>query len=130
MRLNVKTDIDKVWKDQLSREYDLLEQYHRNIGPFERFLEIGCGSLGFLGRKGNRLNKFFEHSMGIDIDLNTLLRNRQVRFPLCASSYSLPLSSASVDIVVCRWVFEHLEHPEVIIKEISRVLKKRGDFCL
>jgi SAM-dependent methyltransferase len=42
----------------------------------------------------------------------------------------IPLESNSVDLVVSRSVFEHLEHPERVLAEVSRVLRPRGRLVL
>jgi len=65
-------------------------------------------------------------AVGIDIDRQSLATNRSVGHRLCASCYSLPLQDNSVDIVVCRWVFEHLQSPEKAMQEFARVLRKGG----
>lgn len=41
-----------------------------------------------------------------------------------ASIYSIPYSDASVDLVICSEVLEHLENPDKAIAEIMRVSKK------
>lgn len=41
----------------------------------------------------------------------------------------LPLADESVDIVVCEWVLEHVEHPKQFAREIERIVKPGGWFC-
>jgi SAM-dependent methyltransferase len=40
-----------------------------------------------------------------------------------------PLKSASVDLVVCEWVLEHVAEPQSFADEVERVLKPGGWFC-
>src|SRR4029078_2752825 len=39
---------------------------------------------------------------------------------------SLPLRSGSVDIIVSRWMFEHLAAPDRVLREFARVLRPGG----
>ncbi|WP_309083088.1 methyltransferase domain-containing protein [Chelativorans sp.] len=41
----------------------------------------------------------------------------------------LPLADGSVDMIICEWVLEHVEHPKEFAQEIHRVLKPGGWFC-
>jgi ubiquinone/menaquinone biosynthesis C-methylase UbiE len=110
----------------LDYEYAVIEDLSGRLGQSCRLLDLGCGSLGLLARRGERLLGLHKDSLGIDIDRKNLASNQNVVHRLCASCYALPLKSHSVDIIVCRWVFEHLEHPEQAMRECSRVLKKGG----
>ncbi|WP_336071251.1 class I SAM-dependent methyltransferase [Nitratireductor rhodophyticola] len=41
----------------------------------------------------------------------------------------LPLEDGSVDMIICEWVIEHVEHPAEFAREVRRVLKPGGWFC-
>jgi ubiquinone/menaquinone biosynthesis C-methylase UbiE len=41
---------------------------------------------------------------------------------------NLPFAAASFDLIVCVWVLEHLDHPEVVFNEVRRVLRPGGHF--
>jgi len=43
-----------------------------------------------------------------------------------ADVHKLPFETGSVDAVIAEMLFEHLEHPEAVIQEIERVLKRGG----
>jgi SAM-dependent methyltransferase len=123
----IKSEIKNKWEEVLDHEYDLVESAHTSTGTNGGiFVDVGCGALGLLGRKGDRLAALQANSLGIDIDQEALAKNPYVTFRACASCYSLPLQDNSVDVVVCRWLFEHLETPEKAIREFGRVLKKGG----
>lgn len=41
----------------------------------------------------------------------------------------LPLAPESIDIVVCDYVFEHIQQPDIVAAELHRVLKPGGWLC-
>lgn len=52
-----------------------------------------------------------------------------VKFPntdVIADIHNIPLDGESVDCVFCTGTLEHVERPEAVLKEIFRVLKKKG----
>lgn len=99
-----------------------------------RILDIGCGA-GFLARHLTSLG----HTLwGIDASPNTLNVAKSVplsdhvplhqRGPIyaCADAYALPFADESFDAVTCMDFLEHVEHPEQVLSEASRVLKPGG----
>jgi len=122
----IRGEVIRTWDQVLDHEYAVIEDLHEAVGNPCRVVDVGCGSLGLLGRRGGRLLGLHAHSLGIDIDQESLSRNRQVMHRVCASCYSLPLKARSVDMVVCRWLFEHLESPEEALREFGRVLRIGG----
>ena len=121
----IRVMVEKIWEERRNQEYDIIESITRNNGYAYRFLEVGCGCLGLLTKKDRLLNLFY-NSFGVDIDLEKLSKNRQVRYRICGNCYNLPLKTSTFSIIVCRWVFEHLENPAIAIQEFSRILKKGG----
>lgn len=70
----------------------------------------------------------------LDIDRN-LCKSIKKRFGtsfdiINGDAYILPFKERSFDVITCFEVFEHLKlnHRRQIIKEISRILKKHGNF--
>jgi SAM-dependent methyltransferase len=127
MDARIKNEVLK-WRDELlEREYAIVEEAQKALGrEGYRLIDIGCGPFGLLGRKPGRLGVLVDGSIGIDIDQASLAKNTNVRHLVCGTCYTLPLASDSVDFVICRWVFEHLEHPEEAMGEFARVLRKGG----
>jgi 2-polyprenyl-6-hydroxyphenyl methylase/3-demethylubiquinone-9 3-methyltransferase len=92
-------------------------------------LDVGCGA-GFLT---NALAKNEHFVTGIDLSetsLETASKNdssKNVRY-LIADASSLPFQDAAFDVVCAMDVLEHVDHPEQLIRESSRVLKPGGLF--
>jgi SAM-dependent methyltransferase len=127
MDTRVAAEVRKQWEIMLDCELGILEDAYERLGTERcRFVDLGCGSMGVLGRRPNRLAALEPLSIGIDIDREALTSNGNVRSAICASCYALPLKSNSVDIIVCRWILEHLEHPDLAMREMARVLRKDG----
>jgi ubiquinone/menaquinone biosynthesis C-methylase UbiE len=59
---------------------------------------------------------------GVDISVNPKLKLIQGRVDA-----KLPFPNKSFDAVTALAIIEHVEHPEVMLKEIHRVLKPGGD---
>ncbi len=122
----IHEEVSKPWNDIANREHLILEGVQKSLGSKRyRLVDVGCGSSSPLARV-DRAAAYQADSLGIDINREALASNPDVKYRVCASCYSLPLKSNSVDIIVCRWVLEHLEFPAQVMAEFSRILKKGG----
>ena len=67
--------------------------------------------------------------IGVDID-EVVRSNRFLDecYVVTANS-ALPVPSASVDLIVSDWTFEHIENAEFVAAELSRILKPAGWLC-
>ncbi len=91
-------------------------------------LDVGCGFGEFSGI-------FFDSQVevGVDISTDDLIRARQTKkykklFVTDARNMSFPDNIFST--VICISVIEHISKPELVLKEIYRVLKSGGFFIL
>jgi SAM-dependent methyltransferase len=64
------------------------------------------------------LDRNLDHTQGDLVDYDTLIR--------CDFESVLPLEDESADVVVCSHVLEHLQHPQLLIAETTRILKGNG----
>jgi 2-polyprenyl-6-hydroxyphenyl methylase/3-demethylubiquinone-9 3-methyltransferase len=99
------------------------------IDPNQNILDIGCGAgflTNFLAEKGHVVT-------GVDLSETSLDiarlhdQTHSVEY-IKASAYHLPFEKTKFDIVCATDVLEHLEYPERLIQEASRVLRPGGYF--
>jgi len=91
-----------------------------------RVLDAGCGFQ-------NGLVKLYRDrvwAVGTEIDLQTIQKNHDLNARAVADCSNIPLRSASVDLIFCRFVLEHLEDPAAAMREFFRVLKPGGTAVL
>lgn len=65
-------------------------------------------------------------AVGCDMDLAGLRANSLVRWRVLASLESLPFRESAFDVVLCKFVVEHLETPRLAFDEFRRVLRPGG----
>jgi 2-polyprenyl-3-methyl-5-hydroxy-6-metoxy-1,4-benzoquinol methylase len=88
-------------------------------------LDIGCGE----GRIVNYLLKIGNTKEVIGLDVNVIhLKWHENR--ICGDAQFLPFKNATFDSVTCIEVLEHLQNPELCVREINRVLKTGGSVVL
>lgn len=91
-------------------------------------LDIGYGSGLYLLRYSNNLGML----IGLDIDkrrareAKTRVRDIENIYFVIGSAEEIPFKRKSVNYIVCTEVLEHLNSPSRCIKEISRILRRRG----
>jgi ubiquinone/menaquinone biosynthesis C-methylase UbiE len=86
-------------------------------------LDVGCGENPCF---------FDDHvSNYIGMDINTVtLKKVRTALPkanlICGSGSNMPFKNDVFDVAICTEVLEHLENPENMVKEISRILIRGG----
>ncbi len=99
------------------------------MGKEKSILDIGCGG----GLLTNYLAQRRHLVQGIDLSLSSLKiaeardATRSVRYARADASH-LPFSNGSFDVVCAMDLLEHVENPQQVIAEASRVLKPEGLF--
>jgi 2-polyprenyl-6-hydroxyphenyl methylase/3-demethylubiquinone-9 3-methyltransferase len=92
-------------------------------------LDVGCGA-GFLS---NALALTGMKVTGVDLSEDSLAvaqrhdTTKKVKY-ISANAYQLPFADSSFDVLTAMDFLEHVDRPEDIIKEFSRVLKPGGIF--
>ncbi len=87
-------------------------------------LDVGCAS----GLITSHLASEYGHVLGLDPDhtaINHAPRHPNLSYAL-GDAMSLPFRAASVDLVICAQVYEHVPDPARLFAEIWRVLRGGG----
>jgi len=96
--------------------------------------DLGCGT-GFISLE---LSKKAEIVFSIDNSTNMLHELKKSTFnkgiknvyPMKGDMYDLPLYDESVDVVFINMALHHIEHIERAIKEMHRILNKKGTIII
>lgn len=103
----------------------LLRMIVRHSKPDSIVLDAGCGRAGF----ATPWRQFSRRLIGVDIATG-IAENAWVGYKVRSDLYQLPLPGNSVDLVIMRYVMEHLERPVEALREVVRVLRPGGKLVL
>jgi SAM-dependent methyltransferase len=92
------------------------------LAPSAVLMDAGCGAELTLLRQYAPKVTF---AVGVDVEAPRL-RPPANASVLVGNLEQIPLAADSVDLVVSRSVFEHLERPERVLAEIRRILRPHG----
>ena len=120
----VKVGLIEQWIREVNGPLNALLAQHITSGS--TVLDAGCSrgdpDLPALGEAA-----FF---VGSDLDILGLRANTLCHAAVLTPLGNLPFRSGSFDVVCCKWVAEHLEHPLTDFQECGRVLKPGGVLVL
>jgi SAM-dependent methyltransferase len=96
-----------------------------HLYPQSHLLDLGCG-------RGGVVELFWREvrlAAGLDPDVPSLAEHRAPGMPVIRGrGENLPFAGASFNLIVCLWVLEHLDQPDVVFQEVRRVLRPGGHF--
>jgi SAM-dependent methyltransferase len=88
-----------------------------------RAVDLGCGYSGdLLLRLAPRLRQ----GLGFDLSVQETRPAPNIRLEPMPADSPLPLANASVDLVTCLAVIEHVDRPDILVREARRVLRPGG----
>lgn len=112
--------INKIWHDSVSVYKDIVTKL---INSETTVLEAGCGFSNLYREEYKRAKKV----IGVDISPEYLNANDTIHEKIVSDLSHFPqVQDLTVDIIISSWVLEHLESPEKVFSEFSRVLKPGG----
>jgi len=114
--------VRKYYSDVPSRESVMDEVIAPLLDGQQRLLDARCGAPLFL------LNRYGpDAAFTVGMDVVTPSGKPEGRSVVTVGDLArLPFKDASFDLIVSRSVFEHLERPTLVFKELSRTLKPGG----
>jgi len=105
------------------------------IRPDMNVLDLGAGRAAWFEddpiafrRDVRSLKGKVARVIAADVD-PAVLDNRAVDESVLIANGRIPLDDASVDLIVCDYVFEHIQDPTAFAAEIGRLLKPGGWLC-
>jgi SAM-dependent methyltransferase len=84
-----------------------------------RLIDIGCGSKPYK----DLLAPYVNEHIGVDRKDTRYIKSN---IDLFGTAYEIPTKNAAFDSAICTAVLEHLEEPELALRECHRVLKPGG----
>lgn len=90
-----------------------------------KLLDIGCGKMPYKNYiiQNSKVDKY----VGLDIE-NAITYDSAIKPDLTWDGISMPFENSSFDCAFGTEVLEHCPNPEIILKEVHRVLKEEGVF--
>jgi SAM-dependent methyltransferase len=119
--------VGKANATRLSPENAFAQKLREVIAPGDRVFDAGCGTGKFFGFDFARAAGC--QLVGADVRQD-VKANPEMDFCIRSELERLPFLDASFDVVNCRLVIEHVDSPDVVLREFYRVLKPGGRMAL
>jgi len=121
---------------QFSYRADFLDRYVIRKAIFEalkkslpmfsgKLLDIGCGKMPY--KKFILENSKVSEYIGLDIE-TAIVYDHNVKPDFTWNGHKMPFENASFDCAFGTEVLEHCPEPEIVLKEVFRILKPNGVF--
>ena len=105
----------------------IVKALKENVSKFDgTLLDVGCGQMPYkeliLSARDSKVTKY----VGLDLEVSSIHKTSVA--DLLWDGKIMPLNDKSVESAMATEVLEHCREPEIILKEIHRVLKPGGVF--
>jgi SAM-dependent methyltransferase len=123
-------DMKKLLVPGLRYSQDIFEEIvTRYVNEETRWLDAGCGWHLLPPWRPDAERALVNRAravFGVDGDESALHKHRTIHMLAVADLEQVPLDAASVNLVTCNVVVEHLRRPDVVFAEFARVLQPGG----
>lgn len=102
-----------------------LNELLHDLDEMSRVLDLGCGRGSFAYEACRARVLALDQWVADHAEARRRMAGGRVHY-LLGTGLQLPLASGSMDLVVANHVFEHVEDPQHVAYEVSRVLKPTG----
>src|SRR5438034_2764542 len=112
-------------------QYRYLDILRREIPMGCKWLDIGCGHQLFACWMMNEEREIAlraQELIGIDLDETGIAKHQSLHLRVVGNLEKLPFPNGKFDVVTANMVIEHIEQPDIVLAEISRVLRIGGTF--
>ena len=119
--------IDKLFYNGYNNNWDdkiFSETIIDNLNTQSKVLDLGAGA-GIIEEMNFKAKA--ASVCGIDLDPR-VMKNQFLHERKISSVYDIPYADNYFDVVFCNNVMEHIEFPELLLREVHRVLKPGGTF--
>ncbi len=123
---NTSHDIRCRWykPSEFTTDNHYLELISEKVKPHTYILDAGAGG-GDKFKHGLKLLKGVDQVIGVDLD-HRVLNNPQLHKGIVADLREVPLASEYFDLIIARYVFEHISETGTFLNELRRLLKPNG----
>ncbi len=90
-------------------------------------LDLGCG---YKGEMLSQIEEKIKSGVGIDLSVDHKFKSEKIKLRAGKVDEKIPFENNLFDVVTALAIIEHVDHPEVMLAEIYRVLKKNGKLIL
>lgn len=126
-------DIDALQEEAFKNLYTVEDTLPLLNGKYKTIVDIGCGS----GKNLTLLSAYAEKIIGVDISQKMLqlsdhiCKKRGFNYELINGDFlNLPIEDNSADVAFVNMTLHHISTPELALKEINRILTKKGKMLL
>jgi ubiquinone/menaquinone biosynthesis C-methylase UbiE len=100
-----------------------------------QWLDAGCGHQSFADGFGleeaeRNMTQVARFAVGCDLGCDALEKHRSLDARVCCTLDELPFSDSSFNLVTMNNVIEHLEKPEVVFRELARIVESDGKIVI
>ncbi len=121
-RTKCRALVHKYYAGVPTREELLHAAIQEILQPQSRLLDAGCGDqLPFLKKYWQKV------ALAVGVDLVTPSSKKDCDAAVVRGDLGrLPIRDSSFDVVISHSVFEHIEKPEIVFRELNRALRRDG----